>query len=231
MTTMTEDVTYHVRVKPNDAGDKSPLFSIHEVDGIPEEVKKQWVGKVAEYIWDPHSDQKGSKQIIRPWDFILNSNGSVDSLPVPKLEEGSSSGVYPAHYRIPPSSIEAFDRQEQIDRQERFAFGTLVYEIASGKKPFEGLSGEEVQQRYSNGEFPDDVRSLPPSLLITVLSFWSFEFANKSMIISFYQSPIFSDKPSQPSSLQVRSVRCSSNVISLGEACLLRSAAFIFHHD
>ncbi|KAF7506135.1 hypothetical protein GJ744_012199 [Endocarpon pusillum] len=58
--------------------------------------------------------------------------------------------------------------QEQINRQERFAFATLLYEIGSGKEPFIWLSSEEVQQCYSNAEFPDDVKSLSPLLFITV---------------------------------------------------------------
>ncbi|KAF7503454.1 hypothetical protein GJ744_003746 [Endocarpon pusillum] len=124
-----------------------------------------------DYIWGPGSNQGDSRQVIRPWDFILRSDGSFDSLPVPNLKQNTSSGVYSAHYRIPPASIQAFDQQEQVKRQDRFAFGTLVYEIASGKKPLEGLSDEEVQQHYSNAEFLDDVSKLPPGLLITILSF------------------------------------------------------------
>lgn len=78
--------------------------------------------------------------------------------------------MYPAHYRIPPTSIDSLEQQEQINRQERFALATLLYEIGSGKKPFEWLSSEEVQ-RYSSAEFPDDVKNLPPPLFIAILSF------------------------------------------------------------
>ncbi|ERF75549.1 hypothetical protein EPUS_09272 [Endocarpon pusillum Z07020] len=64
--------------------------------------------------------------------------------------------------------------------EEDIAFATLLYEIGSGKKSFNWLSSEEVQQCYSNVEFPDDVKSLSRLLFITVLSFWSVEFANIS---------------------------------------------------
>ena len=92
--------------------------------------------------------------------------------------------MYSAHYRIPPTSIDSLEGQEQINRQERFAFATLLYEIGSGK-PFEWLNDEEVQQRYSNGEFPNDVRILPPHLFIAILSFWSPEFADISALHPF----------------------------------------------
>ncbi|ERF76625.1 hypothetical protein EPUS_04445 [Endocarpon pusillum Z07020] len=152
----TEDVTCRIRVELTDTKGEHRLFNICEVSGIPEEVKKQWVQKITDYIWGPGSNQGGSRLVIRPWDFILRSDGSFDSLPVPNLEQNTSSGVYPAHYRIPPT----------------------IYEIACGKKPLEGLSDEEVQQHYSNAEFLDDVPTLPPDLLITILSCWSVEFAN-----------------------------------------------------
>ena len=53
---------------------------------------------------------------------------------------------------------------------------SLLYEIMSGKAPFEELTDEEVQHRFSNGDFPKDAASLPGGLLM--LSGWSEEFSN-----------------------------------------------------
>lgn len=64
--------------------------------------------------------------------------------------------------------LDSLGRQEEINRQKRFAFTTLLYEIGYGKKPFEWLSNEKVQQRYSNAEFPNDVKTLPPPLFALI---------------------------------------------------------------
>ena len=53
----------------------------------------------------------------------------------------------------------------------------LLYEIFSGTKPFENLTDGEVQNRFSNGDFPDDAVSLPYSLFI--FSGWSEEFSQE----------------------------------------------------
>jgi len=195
---ITKEITYRIRVRVAHSDDEDCLLSMNEFSDGSEGLRKQWVERITDYIWDPQS--KSCPQAIRPWDFILAPNGSVESLPVSKIE-GKSSGVYPAHYRIPPTSIDSLEQQEQINRQERFAFATLLYEMGSGKKPFEWLSSEEVQQRYSKGEFPDDVKSLPPPLFITILSFWSVEFANISASHPLINLLAISHSSSQPSSL------------------------------
>jgi hypothetical protein len=51
-------------------------------------------------------------------------------------------------------------QEEKNKRSEMFALGSLLYEINSGKKPFEELSDDEVQRRFSNGDFPSDITSL-----------------------------------------------------------------------
>jgi hypothetical protein len=179
---ITEDVIYRIRVRVAHSDDEYLFVNMSEFSGGADEVRKQWIEKITDHIWGSQSNS--SLGVIRPWDFILAPDGSVESLPVSHIE-GESSGMYPAHYRIPPTSIDSLGRQEQINRQERFAFGTLLYEIGSGKKPFEWLSNEEAQQRYSNAEFPNDVKTLPPPLFIAILSFWSVEFADISTLHPF----------------------------------------------
>ena len=155
----TEDVIYCIRVRIAHNDDEDHFVNMSEFSDGSEEVRKQCLEKITNHIWGSQSNS--SLGVIRPWDFILAPDGSVESLPVSQIE-GESSGMYPAHYRIPPTSIDSLGRQEQTDRQERFAFATLPYEIGSGKKPFEWLSNEELQQRYSNAGFPNELGLINP---------------------------------------------------------------------
>ncbi|KAI9778678.1 MAG: hypothetical protein M1816_003927 [Peltula sp. TS41687] len=177
-----KDVTYRIRVRCSRSDDEDGLVSMSDISYYSEELRKQWIERLTDNIW--RSRSSSSVQAIRSWDFILALDGSVESLPVSKAER-ESSGMYPAHYRIPPANIDHLEQQEKIIRQERFAFATLLYEVGSGKKPFEWLSNDEVQRRYSNAEFPDDVKTLPPPLFIVILSCWSVEFANISTLYPF----------------------------------------------
>lgn len=54
---------------------------------------------------------------------------------------------------------------------------SLFYEIFSGRKPFEDLTDNEVQDRFSNRKFPNRAVSLP--YLIYIYSGWSEEFAQE----------------------------------------------------
>jgi len=118
---------------------------------------------------------------IRPWEFILNLDGTVEcpTLPPPGSHDRN---VYPARFRIPPDIVLRLGHEEKNKRSEIFALGSLLYEINSGNKPFEELSDDEVQLRFSNGDFPDDVKSL--QLWPIILSCWSLEFSKEEEEIS-----------------------------------------------
>jgi hypothetical protein len=64
-----------------------------------------------------------------------------------------------------------------------FALGSLLYEINSGNKPFEELSDNKVQLRFSNGDFPNNIKSL--QLWSVILSCWSPEFSKEAEEISW----------------------------------------------
>ena len=85
--------------------------------------------------------------------------------------------VYPARFQVPPDNIRELDHHEKVRRAERFTMASLLYEILSGTKPFEELTDNEVQHRFSNAVFPDDAISLPHSLII--YSGWSEEFSQE----------------------------------------------------
>ena len=171
------DVAYNflVRIEHND---EVRLVSMGEATGVSQKIRAQWIVQVTEHIWGIRRDSP--PRAIRPWNFIADLDGTVKSHAVLDVE-GESSGMYPPHYRIPPTSITSMKRPEQIMRQERFAFASLLYGIWLCKKPFEWLSGEEVQQRYRNAHLPEDVRDLPSPLFVAVLSNWSVELENSSM--------------------------------------------------
>ena len=114
--------------------------------------------------------------------------------------------MYPARYRIPSTSIDSLEQEQQIDREERFAFATKFCEIGFGKKPFELLCDEEVQQDYSNAEFPDDVKTFPPPLFIAFLSFWSVEFADIGALHPFINFQHFLTAAANPPRFIIRRI-------------------------
>lgn len=145
----------------------SDLKDCHEV-GI--EIRTQWAREVVKCFGV-------IQDCIRPWDFIARLDGSVESLPPSAPLSAPEGEIYPARFQIPPGTLREFDQHEKVKRVERFAMASLLYEILSGTKPFEELSDDEVQHRFSNAVFPDDAISLPNSLVI--YSGWSEEFSQE----------------------------------------------------
>lgn len=146
------------------------IFSLRDRPDIGIEIRTRWTTEVMkhfEQIRKPHTG-------IRLWDFVARLDGSIESLTMPVLEGDLSEG-YPSRFQIPPSTLYGFDHDEKVRRTEMFAIASLLYEIMSGRKPLEGLTDNEVQGRFINGEFPDDAVALPNSLFI--LSGWSEEFS------------------------------------------------------
>jgi hypothetical protein len=130
------------------------------------ELRYEWAHEVMKYFGEPHDR-------IRPWDFLAKLDGSVESLALPSSE----GEVYPARFQVPPSTLRELDCNQKVRRAEMFALASLLYEIISGTKPFEELADEEVQRRFSNGDFSDDATSLPCSLYIC--SGWSKKFSQE----------------------------------------------------
>ena len=144
----------------------STVFDMKDCPEVGVEIRLRWVSEVVKYFEVMHDS-------LRPLDFIGNLDGSIKLLST----AGPEGDVYPARYQIPPETIRELDHHDQVRRTERFAMASLLYEILSGKKPFEELTDEEVQHRFSNATFPDDAVSLPKSLLL--YSGWSEEFSQE----------------------------------------------------
>ena len=115
---------------------------------------------------------------IRPMSFILE-DGIVQLEDVKMLPDRPRPGVYPLRYRIPHSTISNLPLEEQVWRSEKFALGTLLYEVLTGQNIFEGESDELVQDHYISGTFPDLTATeyLSESLWPSVIySCWSAKF-------------------------------------------------------
>ena len=79
----------------------------------------------------------------------------VEIKPVDMVRMGNEPGSYPLRYRIPTSKIQNLSLQEKVWRAEKFALGTLLYELFAGHRIFEGMSDSEVQGQYTAAKFPD----------------------------------------------------------------------------
>jgi hypothetical protein len=145
---------------------ESAVCFLRDCPDVGTELRTQWAREVMKYFGEVHDR-------IRPWDFLARLDGSVESLALPS----SDAEVFPSRFQIPPSTIHGLDRNQKVRRVEMFAMASLLYEIMSGKEPFEELADDEVQRRFSNGDFPDDAASLPNSLCI--YSGWSEEFSQE----------------------------------------------------
>ena len=150
--------------------DTSTGSDLKDCPGVSIEIRTQWAREVMKYFGV-------IPDCIRPWDFIARLDGSVESLQPSAPLSAPGGTIYPARFQIPPGTIGDLDQHEMVKRVERFAMASLLYEILSGKKPFEELPDDEVQRRFSNAVFPDDAQALPNSLVI--YSGWSEEFSQE----------------------------------------------------
>ena len=180
----TEEVTCRVLViKPygNDddvsLAEKSARVCLKDCPNTAIETRLLW----AQAIVKEFSACSKRYDNIQPWEFILNLDGTVECLAVPPSDSHHDK-VYPTRFRIPPNTLLRLGQEEKNKRSEMFALGSLLYEINSGNKPFEELSDDEVQLRFSNRDFPDDITSLQLSPII--LSCWSLEFSKEVEKIS-----------------------------------------------
>ena len=173
------ELTCRIRVKKvedNDGdGDKpqeATFLPLGEYSDVGTEIRVRWANEVMKHFEQsekPHTS-------IRPWDFVAELDGSVQSLPMPGVEGDLIEG-YPTHFQIPPSTLHSLNHGEKVKRAEMFAMASLLYEIMTGRKPLEGLTDDAVRHRFMNGEFPDDAAALPNTLFI--FSGWSAEFSHE----------------------------------------------------
>ncbi len=156
-----------IRVKQSEIDDddnqslhEAMLLSLSDCRDVSIETRKKWTIGVTEHI-----GQGSELNSIRPWEFIARFDGSVESLATP-ISESFLSEAYPARFQIPHSTLDGLETDEKVKRAEKSAMASLLYEIMSGRKPFEELSDSEVQNRFTRGDLPDDAATSPLSLFV-----------------------------------------------------------------
>ncbi|KAI4190096.1 MAG: hypothetical protein L6R41_001015 [Letrouitia leprolyta] len=166
---------------------EAAILPLRDCPEIGTEIRTRWANEVMK-----HFEQTEEPHIsIRPRDFLAGLDGSIESLPVPG-SEGDLIDRYSVRFQIPANNLDGLDREEKVRRTELFAMASLLYEIMTGRQPLEGLTDEEVQHRFINGDFPDDAVTLPNSLFI--FSGWSAEFSQeltrrvKSQDVTLFQA-------------------------------------------
>lgn len=168
----TKPTTCRIRVKwgRRDGPSEPAIQSLKDIKASPDmtdQLRQQWAAElVKSFIQSPNP-----AAAIRPWDFLLKQDGSVEVLP---SSEKGGRGAYPSRFRIPPDTVLGLDEGERVERAEKFALGGLLYEVMTATQPFEELGDGQVQHNYCRGIFPDDVFSMPMGPFI--LACWSLEF-------------------------------------------------------
>ena len=150
--------------------DYVPIES-YDFSTISVDTRHQWGERI---IQDLQSGRTGL-QAIRACKIVLHKDGTADVDVAPTLPAEKYRYVYPTRFRIPPAAIAELPLEEQVVRAENFAFGSLLYHIHSGHRPFDNLPDEYVEARFASAEIPNDLLSLDQWPVI--LSCWSFEFA------------------------------------------------------
>jgi len=114
---------------------------------------------------------------IHPISLIVNMNGTIHAKPVHVVVPANAlPGFYPARYRIPMPTISKLSLKEQVWRAEKFALGTLLYELFTGHRIFEGLSDEEIQNHYREADQFPEIDNLPVHVQCLIYACWSAEF-------------------------------------------------------
>jgi hypothetical protein len=159
-----------VRVNKGDDGtlESQRLVTIAACPDTSIGTRLQWAAQISKRFNDcpdPHN-------AVRSWDFILNLDGSVDSISTQPFN-GGYDRAYPVRYRVPPNIVAEFDRDKAIRLAELFALGGLLYELVFFTKPFADLSDDEIESHYAVGDVPEDVWSMQHPLCLTILRCWN----------------------------------------------------------
>jgi hypothetical protein len=178
------------REKDTEASEKQSLLECPPIDLPPLETRLQWMNSISNFVLNREGLAEDSG--VRDWDFILSLDGSVEN----RAENAATSLLptrhYPARYQIPSAIYDRLDSvKSQVWRAERFALGTILYQVQSGKLLFSDLSEGEtevIRPRFVNGEFPDDVWDLPYATRI--LACWCPNFG-KDMLAAHSKNSTF----------------------------------------
>jgi len=148
---------------------------------VSDHIREQLALKFIKFI---HPIRNDSPTRIRPISLIWDSDGTVKARRV-RFPGDNQPSAYPARYRIPTRMIHDLPLHKQVWRSEKFALGTLLYELLVGHAIFDGLSNEEVQDRYSNATTFPDLAALPLLFQCLIYACWSAEFGRYMALSRF----------------------------------------------
>lgn len=151
--------------------------------------------KLIKYIHPIRTTPPGAATRIRPISLRvtldLDGKVQVEAEPIRMLVDTNPhptpAAVYPARYRIPPSMIRGLPLEAQVWRSEKFALGTLLYELYTGQKIFDGKTDNEVQDQYRRAATFPNLESLPAWIQCLIYVCWSAEFGRYLSLGKFAQ--------------------------------------------
>jgi hypothetical protein len=154
-----------------------------------DDVRLELALKFIKYIHPIRETPFGAATRIRPISLTLGLHGTVQAEPISMLVDSNPhlTAVYPARYRIPPSMIRGLQLEEQVWRSEKFALGTLLYELYTGHRIFDGQSDDEVQDQYRRAATFPNLESLPALMQCLIYACWSAEFGRYISLGKFTQ--------------------------------------------
>jgi len=160
------------------------LLILNNYEEIPFDTRLKWITAITELFLGPSEPKlRGG---VRDFDLVLKSNGSIENLAETTTSTRNSEGdqlrEYPAWYQIPRPILENLDCiEEKIKRTELFALGCILYELISGHGLCTNLGDKEnrneIQRKYTEGLFPDEVWGLDKA--VRILACWCPAFAKQ----------------------------------------------------
>lgn len=181
-------------------GETIPINS-YDFSTTGADIRQQW----AEHVMQGLQPGRSGLQAIRAYAIELNLNGTADVRAEPTTPVQNARHVYPPRFRIPPATVLDLALVEQAQRAEMFAFGSLLYHLCSGHRPFHRLPDTAVEACFATADFPDDTLALDTWPMI--LSSWSFEFArdlHESISRTSLPRPFFPPPFSHPKSVPAK---------------------------
>ncbi|TVY78221.1 hypothetical protein LSUE1_G005604 [Lachnellula suecica] len=149
------------------------LIELTSCGHVPLDIRLKWLKEISGAFLGPSKSTR-----VRDFDLILKADGSIQSLVNTASDEKEQLRKFPSRYQIPEIILERFDSvEEKIKRTELFALGCILYELISGSRLFPYLNDEEIQAKYADGKFPEDVWEL--SKVVRILACWCPEFAKE----------------------------------------------------
>lgn len=178
-------------VMGTEASEKQTLLECPPMALPPPDTRLQWMNSISNLVLNREGLAEDCG--VRDWDFILSLDGSVDNQAQNAATTLLPTRKYPARYQIPTAISDRLDSaQRRVRRAERFAMGTLLYQVQSGKLLFCDLGEDEteaIQSRFVKGEFPDDVWDFP--VATRILACWCPSFG-KDMLAAHSENSMFS---------------------------------------